>query len=112
MQLTKAQRRNLELYAQYHATPPTFWQIFRMNLTRYLILAVLIFLVYILARTAGTEALAMIAIGLFLGVLLRDISRFRQFVYMWPATSAVIDWDRLEVLLKGDDTDSLENVEN
>ena len=103
MQLTKAQRRNLELYATYHSAPPTFWQLFRQNLLRYMAIALLVSLLLALAPTAGTESLALIALGLFLGVLARDVSRFRQFVHIWPATAAVLDWQRLDALLKDPD---------
>lgn len=99
MQLTKAQRRNLELYAIYHLKSPTFWQLFRSNLARYLVIAVLLMLILLLSPITGTEWLALILTGIFLGALIRDISRFLQFVRMWPAISAVIDWERLEVLL-------------
>ena len=99
MQLTKAQRRNLELYATYRIKLPSFWQLFRANLARYLVITALLILFFILASITGTESLALILTGLFLGALMRDITRFLQFVRMWPAISAVIDWERLDELL-------------
>ena len=99
MQLTKAQRRNLELYAIYHKAPPTFWQLFRLNLWRYLVMTVLLILLFGLSQVTGTEWLALIATGLFLGALIRDVARFRQFVHIWPAISVVLDWERLNILL-------------
>lgn len=99
MQLSKAQRHNLELYAIYHLKPPAFWQLFRSNLARYLVIAALLMLIFLLAPITGTEWLALILTGVFLGALVRDISRFLQFVRMWPAISAVIDWERLDELL-------------
>jgi hypothetical protein len=103
MQLTKGQRRNLELYANYHSAPPTLWQLVRQNLWRYGAIALLVILLFFLVPAAGAEYLKWIATGLFLGVLLRDISRFRQFVHTWPAMEAVLDWQRLEALLNKPD---------
>jgi len=99
MQLTKAQRRNLELYASYQKAPPTFWQLFKLNLWRYLVMAVLLVLLFGLSKVTGTEWLALITLGLFLGALMRDLARFRQFVHIWPAISAVLDWERLNTLV-------------
>jgi hypothetical protein len=99
MHLTKEQRHNLELYVKYHSEPPTFWRLFRLNLGRYLVITVLLILLFVLAQITRTEALALVVTGLYLGVLIRDLTRFRQFVRMWPATSAVLDWERLDALL-------------
>ena len=99
MQLTKSQRRNLELYVTYRSTPPTFWQLFRQNLPRFAFMALLVVLLYVFAPTGGTEWLALIVTGLFLGVLARDIVRFWQFVRMWPVLADVLDWQRIGRLL-------------
>ncbi|HSG17855.1 MAG TPA: hypothetical protein VLE70_16240 [Anaerolineae bacterium] len=112
MQLTKSQRRNLELYATYRSAPPTFWSLFRHNLPRLVFMALLVFLLYLLAPTAGTEWLALIATGLFLGVLGRDIGRFWQFVRMWPALAAVLDWQRLDMLLNSPDAAVQETLDD
>ena len=109
MQLTKAQRRNLELYATYHSEPPTFWRLFKLNLARYLVITVLLILLFVLAQVTGTESIALIVSGICLGVLIRDITRFRLFVRVWPATSAVLDWERLDALLGKTEADALEN---
>ena len=103
MQLTKGQRRNLELYATYRSAPPTFWQLLRVNLPRLAFMALLVVLLYVLAPTAGTEWLALMVTGLFLGVLVRDIGRFWQFVRMWPVLAAVLDWQRIDRLLNNPD---------
>ena len=103
MQLTKSQRRNLELYATYRSAPPTFWHLFRQNLPRLVFMALLVVLIYVLAPTAGTEWLALFVTGLFLGVLVRDLGRFWQFVRMWPVLAAVLDWQRLDMLLNSPD---------
>lgn len=107
MQLTKEQRRNLELYATYHSEPPTIWQLFKLNLARYLVITVLLIILFILALLTGTESLALILTGIFLGVLIRDITRFRLFVRVWPATSAVLDWEKIDVLLSRTEADTL-----
>jgi len=99
MQLTKEQRRNLELYARYRSAPPTLWQLFRLNARRYLLVAALLAIVFLLAPLAGTQSLAYLAAGMLLGAIVRDIGTFWRFVRVWPATAAVLDWERVETLV-------------
>ena len=99
MNLTREQRKNLELYKTYRDSPPSIWQLLWANSPRYLLFAFLVILLYVLAPLAGIETIPLIATGLFLGVLGRDIGRFLQFTRVWPVTAAVIDWSRLETLL-------------
>ena len=105
MQLTNAQRSNLELYVAYRFNPPTFWSLFSKNLIRYLVIAGLIVLLALLGLIAGTETFTLFAMGLFIGILFRDIGLFLRFLRVWPATAAVLDWPRLEALLA--DADSI-----
>jgi len=109
MQLSKTQRRNLELYATYHSEPPTFGKLFRLNLGRYLVITVLLILLLILTNNTAMQSLSLIAIGIFIGVLIRDITRFLYFIRVWPATSAVIDWKQLDALLRKNDMDENKN---
>ena len=99
MKLTKEQKKNLELYLLYRDSPPTIWQLLKMNLWRYLLFAVLVGLLYLLAPVAGTESIPLLATGLFLGVLGRDVGYFLRFIRVWPATAIVLDWARVEKLL-------------
>ena len=99
MQLTKEQRRNLELYAKYRSSPPTFWELFRLNLPRYLLFAALIVIVYLLVQLGAPQPVVWLGAGLLLGAILRDVGTFWRFVRVWPATAAVIDWDQVEGLL-------------
>lgn len=99
MDLTREQRKSLELYKIYRDSPPSIWQLLWANSPRYLLFAFLVLLLYVLAPLAGTDSAPLVATGLFLGVLGRDIGRFLQFIRVWPATAAVIDWPRLETLL-------------
>jgi hypothetical protein len=99
MQLTKAQERTLELYLKWRSSPPTFWFLISQNLIRYLIHLVLVIFLVLLAPLTGEPWIGWIAIGLFLGVLLRDIGLFQRSVRLWPMTSAVLDWERIDELL-------------
>ncbi len=99
MQLTKEQQQNLELYAKYRISPPTFWELFRLNLPRYVVFAALIAIVFFLVQFGAPQAVAWLGAGLLLGAILRDVGTFWRFVRVWPATAAVIDWDRVEALL-------------
>ena len=106
MQLTKEQVQNLELYARYRTSPPTFWQLFRLNLKRYLLVAALVVILFLLAPTAGVQWPAGLAAGLLLGAILRDVATFWRFVRVWPATAAVLDWERVEALLSDADANA------
>lgn len=99
MKLTQEQKTNLNLYKSYRDVPPTVWQLIRANLGRYLIFAVLVILLYLLAPIAGMGSLPLIVAGVFLGVLGRDLGTFLRFIRVWSATAEVIDWPRLEALL-------------
>ncbi|MDX1616750.1 MAG: hypothetical protein R3300_20755 [Candidatus Promineifilaceae bacterium] len=97
--MTKSQRRNLKLYARYRNTPPTVGGLLRENLWRYGLSFVALFLLYSLAPAAQLEALPLILGGMLIGVLARDLNRYWTFVRTWPATAAVLDWERVEDLL-------------
>ena len=99
MSLTKSERRNLQLYERYRDAPPTLWGLIKLNLLRYLVSALLVFLLYQIAPGAGLESLALIVIGLFIGSLVRELAHFWRFVRFWPTQSAVMDWQRVEDLL-------------
>ncbi len=96
MQLTREQRKNLELYRTYRQAPPTFWRLVRGNLWRYALMAALVALLFWLAPIAGLGAVPPIALGVLLGVLGRDTGIFLRFIRVWPALAAVLDWERVE----------------
>ncbi len=100
MELTKVQRQNLKLYVQYRSSPPTIWFLIRRNLfKRYLIPGFLVILLLLIAPTAGLGAIAWLAVGMLFSATLRDVALFRRFVHLWPVTSAVLDWERIDELL-------------
>ena len=107
MKLTPAQRRNLRLYRHYRATPPTFWFLVRQNWRRYVLMMAGLLVIALLGPAGNTISLTWVALGLFAGVLLRDIGNFLLFINVWPATAAVLDWAELERLL--DTAESLPN---
>ena len=99
MQLTKAQKQSLAFYARYRTLPPTFWFLISRNLVRYLILFVLILFLVVIAPYTFIEPIRWVAIGVFFGVILRDIGLFWRAVNIWPMTAAVLDWERVDQLL-------------
>lgn len=103
MHLTKEQRQNLELYVTFRSSPPTLWLFFRLNARRYLLIAVLLVILFFLAPAAGVQWLTWLAAGMLLGAILRDAGTFWRYARVWPATAAVLDWERLEALLSEGD---------
>jgi ABC-type long-subunit fatty acid transport system fused permease/ATPase subunit len=102
MELNKAQRRNLELYRQYREETPTLFNLFRGNLWRYLLMVAFAILAMLLIPSLANGAVVYGVLGLVVGAILRDVGYFRQFRQVWPATAAVLDWERVEALLAGE----------
>lgn len=103
MKLTKSHVKVLELYKKWQESPPTLWQLIAQNIFRYLLLFLLVVLLNIVAPAGGLDPLRWIAIGLFVGVLLRDIGLFLRSIRLWPLTSAILNWQRIDELLNEPD---------
>ena len=72
---------------------------------RYLVLSIVLIVLVIFAlleQNATIRALAMFGIGLVLGALIRDIGWFRAIKQMWPFTSEVTDWAKVEAIAAGE----------
>jgi len=98
MNLTKLQKRNLEMYNHYRSSPPTYKFLFRRNLKRYLISLALVILVLTIT-TEGLRPFAWIILGMFINSTLKDVGIFRRFIHLWPVTSAVLNWEQIDKLL-------------
>lgn len=49
----------------------------------------------------GNSPITFLLAGLTLGVVTRDLSRYRAMAGIWPAIEAVFDWDKIDALLAG-----------
>ena len=95
----KLQQQVLNLYQNYHASPPRVLHLFGSNLGRYLLTIVVFCLVIVLSYTIQRPSLAVFALGLLIGALLRDLAVFIRFTKTWPITESVLNWNRIDVLL-------------
>lgn len=55
---------------------------------------------------AGWPVIAWLYIGVFAGVVLRDIGRIRILSHTWPVFHTVLDWERIQQILASDETDA------
>lgn len=96
MNLNSTQRRTLQYYRQLHGTQPGTWSLIASYGWRYLLA-----LVIGLAAPAillGNTPITFLAAGLTLGVVARDLSRFRVLAMTWSVFGEVFDWARIDRL--------------
>jgi hypothetical protein len=98
----KLQRQVLNLYRDYHASPPSVLTLIRRNLGRYLLVIVVFCLVIVLSSTIQRPGVAAFALGLLVGALLRDLAAFIHFTKTWKITESVLDWEKISSLLEND----------
>jgi len=102
MQLTKLQRKSLDLYLMFRRQKPTL--ITLIKISRWKILLVCAYFVvfgmflYLIDNFFGTG----IMLGMILGYLSVTIANLRVFVRLWPVISEVLDWAKVEFLLERD----------
>ncbi len=103
MRLTSLQRRTLEFYREFHASPPTLGRLFARSFVRHFIIMLLFFVPAALNYFMTKDLLlAGLALGMGLGVILRDVSHFRITIQVWPAVSQVVDWKKIDECLELD----------
>lgn len=106
-----------EFMWQHRERSPTVGSLIGRNIPRWLIVggAVAVFVGMLYALDATTDALypgrdgqdwkpylVPAAIGLWLGMMLRDYGHCKTINRMWPIEAAVLDWPKLERLLWGE----------
>ena len=104
MQLTKQQRRALEIYRWYRTHPPIFrfylsamlWRSARWLYVGIFGIAVLI----VLSRASMFGSLAYIILGLLFGFVIRDLLYYRQTTLVWPVFDEIIEWSKVDALLQ------------
>jgi len=60
----------------------------------------LIAVLVVLARTALAGPWLYIAIGIVIGVILREFLYHRQTIKIWPVIDEIIDWHKVDVLVR------------
>jgi hypothetical protein len=96
----KLQQQVLELYQNYHVSPPSLVGLIGRNLGRYLLMIITAALAIILFYSVQLPNHASVLLGLLIGALLRDIAVFQRLIKTWPITESVLDWDRIDTLLE------------
>jgi hypothetical protein len=104
MQLTKRQRRVLEIYRWYRAHPPSFrfylsamlWRSARWLYASIFGIAILI----VMTRASIFGGLTYIILGVLLGFVIRDVLSYRQTTLVWPVFDEIIDWSKVDALLQ------------
>lgn len=100
MKLTLFQKRCLESYLYMRGKPPTLLRVLSFRPIGWLpflgigVASILIFFV--------DPYFGMFMIGLTLGAVLRIIAHARMSVMGWPVNEQVLDWGRVESLLRED----------
>lgn len=103
MRLTSVQRRTLELYRKFHAVPPTPGRLFATSFVRHVIISLLFFVPAAMAYFITQDLfLAGLALGMGLGVIVRDVSHFRVTIQVWPVVSYVLNWKKIDECLEMD----------
>jgi hypothetical protein len=97
--LTPQQRAYLARLRGYAADPPTVAGLWRMHLPRLAALFILFGGLAVLAAWVEEWWAVCFAGGMIAGVLLRDHATITSSVRLWPASAAVVDWDRLDRIL-------------
>jgi hypothetical protein len=82
--------------------PPTVGRLFLKTAWASLALIVLTGAGVALMRSRGEETTAWFPTGPAAGALLRDVGLYVRIARGWAAQSAVMDWERIERLAKGD----------
>lgn len=98
----KLQRQILTLYQEYHASPPSLFRLIRRNLGRYLLMLIPAAIAILLSYSIQRPSLGAFGLGLVIGALLRDLGTFIRTIRIWPIIESVIDWDRVQALLKSE----------
>ena len=100
MQLTKLQRRSLELYLRFRDERPTLSALLKSSWWRILLISA-----YCLILTAFfyfvNSAWGMgLMLGILIGFLSSAIAQIRLFLRIWPAVKEVLDWAKVRALLE------------
>ena len=100
MALTKLQKIVLQRYQAYRLQPPTFLGLLQQAWEVEVSLIILCGIVVWYAYSSHMYAAAYFIGGLLVGALARDVATFRRVLQIWPALSQVLDWQRVEQVIK------------
>jgi hypothetical protein len=99
LDLNPEQRQYLVGLRKFVAEPPTVGVLYGKNLPKMLVLMLLFGGIAAWAWWAEQYWAAWLNLGLLAGLLLAISTNIQRAARLWPATAAVVDWDRLDQLL-------------
>ena len=96
--LTPLQRKYLCNLHQFCRRPPTLAFLYAKTFPSYFLLFAFIGLLCYGVVEYGMVEGAYVLGGMLIGVVVRDLGTFRRAIALWPATSAVVDREKLAML--------------
>lgn len=101
MMLTRLQLKVLRNTALLHETPPTFGGLLKATVfSRCYLLYAIGFLYSAYLCWSGPSEAGFVGVGIFCGYAIKDLATIRFSVKLWPLNLEIIDWKKVEELLK------------
>ncbi len=106
MPLTALQRTAFESYRTFRESPPTFWRLMAHASRGFAIVFIIFSLGSILLLYLEvSESAGWFYAGLGVGLIWSNIKYFRFTVRIWPVLARVLDWQKIDDLLDGNEVD-------
>jgi len=94
--------KTLALLLKYKASPPTVGWFLLRSVPVHLFLVTLLGGIAGVFTLLGAETAAAAMLGALGGILLRDVGWFLRISRTWPEQAAIMDWERIEQLARGE----------
>jgi len=104
MKLTPFQYKALKIYWRYHTGGLTVSQVLKVCWSQWALIVGFGVVAYLLL-VASSPALACLAVGIFVGALLRDVGYYRVAFRMWPVNREIYDWKKMSELIESHEKD-------
>ncbi len=105
MPLTALQRTVLERYRTFRESPPTVWRLMALAFRNYALLFIGVTLGCISLYMVESVSAGWFLAGIGAGAVLRDFGSSRLAVRIWPTIACVLDWQKIDDLLAGQEFD-------
>lgn len=102
MSLTAHERAILTAFRRHRSDPPTFPRLVRESSPRLVPVVVVLGLAAGLFAWVGDDHRPLLLVGVIVGFVANTLMSIRGVIRNWPTIKAVIDWDRVNVLLDSD----------
>ena len=104
MKLTPFQYKALKIYWRYHTKGLTVGQVLQVCWGQWTALIGCALAAYFLL-TPSSPALGCLAVGIFGGAFVRDISQYRVAFRMWSVNREIYSWKRVSELIESHEKD-------